>query len=312
MSKRYSIYPVSFVHAGGTLVLQQMYGAGCDPGSQHGLIRAGGGLNPSAHVLGNANPRESHMTRDLLTVLGSGGISITNGLACSGGHVARLQQRIAGGGFYTGTSHYTRASASGFAHVTQISDDIDSQDGAECEIEYFALSAAGANPFTEDDDVDFTSAPAPAFTSVYHMGGVYLGATQLTGLIRRVIRPGIIFSSRRSDAGVYPLYAASSIVARAPSIELTFMKCDMTFNVIGSLFSAPLGATLRSYYQRGTTAIDGRVSAASASHILIDCAAGNWGASGVSVSNEDDATVTVIVRPTGALAVTSVASAIPA
>lgn len=307
---RYGLYPASFVHASGTLSLQQMYGSTFNPGSNHGLCRPGGGLNPAAHILGTANPSESHRTRDLLTLLNSGGISLISGLACSSGHTARLQKKLAGGAFSTGTAHYTRSSASGFAHIRSISDDIDSVEGAEAEVEYIPLSAAGLNPYTEDDDVDFTSAPAPAFMSQYHMGGVWLGSTQLTGLVRRTLTPGIIFAARRIDGGAWPVYGASSIVARAPMLSLTFLKADMTFNVLGSLFSAPLGSTLKNYYQRGTTAVDGRVAAGSASHIRVDVAAGNWGSDDVSVANEDDATLTIAVRVTGALA-WSVGVAIP-
>lgn len=310
MTKRYSLYPVSFTHAGGTLDLVQMYGASLSPGAQHGLCRPGGGLNPAAHILGNANPSERHMTRDLLSVLT--GVSLTSGLACSGGHVARLQQRLAGGGFYTGTAHYTRASALGFLHIASISDDIDSQEGAEIELEYIALSNVGSNPYTEDDDVDLAAHPVPGFVSLYHMGGLWLSpSTQVTGLVRRVIRPGLIFSARRTDGGVYPLFSASSIVARAPSVDYTFLKADMTMNVMGSIFSAPLGSTLRNYYQRGTTAIDGRVSSGSSSHIRIDVPTGNWGAQSVDVSNEDDATLTVTVRPTGLISLSSLATTIP-
>lgn len=306
---RYSIYCASFTNGGGTVNLRQLRECGQSAGSQHTLIRPGGSLDPGAHILSVANPMDRFATRDLATVFGITNVA-TLGMYCTSGHVARYQKRTVGGAFSTGADHVTRASALGFLNVTSVEADIDAQDGADCQLEYIGLSSDGTNPFTEAANADYTSVTTPSYISQFYLGGCWLDSTQQTGLIRARYSPGIRFAARRVDGGVFPRAAASSIVAREPSIELTFLKLEMISATIGNFFSASLGAALKVYFQRGVVGSGGRVAPATTSHLKITAAAGSWGANDVSVSGEDDATVTVRIMPTGTVAA-DIASAIP-
>src|SRR5262249_31783537 len=93
---RYGIYCASFTHAGGTLALQQLRRQQITAASRYRLIRPGGALTPAAHILATANPVIRFNTTDALTVLQT--VSITDGLACTGGHVMRYQKRVPAGG----------------------------------------------------------------------------------------------------------------------------------------------------------------------------------------------------------------------
>jgi hypothetical protein len=217
--------------------------------------------------------------------------------------------RTPGGAFATGGSHLTQTTPKGFLHIVSIDVDIDSETGGEAELEYIPLSVAGENPITNTVAVSFAAAPVPAYMSQYFMGGQWLGASQVEGLTRLRVMPGLTFTSRRSDGGVFPRYGASSITAREPSKEMTYLNAALP-QVMGSFFTNLLGSTVKSYLQRGTAVADGRIAVGTASHVRFDVAAGSWGHDNISVADENDALVTVKVMTTGLLAV-SLGVAIP-
>lgn len=297
---RYGIYSASFTHAGGTLNLQQLRRQQITAGSRYRLIRPGGALNPAAYILSQANPVARFVTSDALTVMAT--VDIANGLACSGGHVMRYVKRVPGGGLsVTSSANFTQSTAKGFLHITRIDVDIDSETGAEVELEYIMLSADGTNPLTQTAGVDFTSAPAPSFMSQYFMGGCWSNAVQVPTLRRLTVSPGLNYVARRLDNGVFPQYNASSIHSRQPAIEMNFLNVAIPQS-IGSFFTNALGATVSAYLQRGTTAADGRIALATTGHKAIDVASGSWTHDNIEVADEDDGSVTVGLMPTGALA----------
>ena len=295
---RYSLFSASFTHAGGTMDLTQLEQQGLNTGSSIRTIRPGGALAPAAHILSYANPRFRFRTADIYTVL-----TAMNGnfhLACSGGHVARWQKRLAGSTFATSTSHLTQTTAKGFLHVVSIDASIDATEGAVMELEYIPLSTDGTSPITDAISQNFASAPAPAFVSQYFLGGVWNASSQVTSLQRASFRPGIQYGMRRADSGVFCQYNCSSIVAFAPQISLNFLDVGLPYTM-GSQFLSVVGAAIKGYLQRGTTAANGRIAAATSGHAKISCTDASWGADDMSVQGEDDGTVTVNVLPTAAL-----------
>jgi hypothetical protein len=298
---RYGIYSAEFVHAGGTLELTQLDQQSVNTGKSIRTIRPGGSITPAAHILSTANPRFRFRTTDILAFL-----TATSGqfhLACSGGHVAAYQLRLAGGAFASGSSHLLQTSAKGFLHCTSIDVDIDSTEGASMELEYVPLSTDGTAPYATAAGQSLSSQAAPAFSSQFYMGGVWKGASQVTGLTRASYRPGINFGMRRTDSGTFCIYNASSIYTITPAIDLTFLDLGLT-GTVGSSFFAVVGAAIKGYLQRGTTAADGRIAAASSSHIKIACTDGSWGPENTEVSNEGDGTLTISVMPIGQLTAT--------
>jgi hypothetical protein len=298
MADRYSIFSGSFTHAGGTMNLQQLDSQGLSAGSRKKTIRPGGATNPAAHILSTANPRCQFRTCDLLTlhtVMGSNFF-----LYCSGGHVMRYQKRIEGGAFAAGLDHFVQSTAKGFLYITEIGVDIDSDEGAYANLEYIPLSVAGENPIANTPAQSFAAVAAPAFMSQYFMGGLWLATTPVLGLTRFAFRPGTQVVSRRSDGGVFSRADGTSIVARDPMFDLTFLNAEFAYD-IGTMFLTALGATINGYLQRGTTAVDGRIAGASLSHIRYAAAAGSWGVDNLSVSGIDDATTQVMIAPVGSV-----------
>ena len=298
MAYRYGIFSGSFTHVGGTMHLQQLDSQSLSAGSRRKIIRAGGSINPAAHILSTANPRAQFRTSDLVTLHTAMGSAFY--LYCSGGHVMRYQKRLEGGAFYSGSDHFVQSTARGFLHITEIVADIDSDEGAYAALEYIPLSVAGENPITNTPATSFAAAPAPAFMSQYFMGGLWAAATPVLGMTRFRFAPGVAFGSRRSDGGVFARADASSIVAQDPMYDLTFLNAQFPYD-IGTFFMTVLGAAMKGYLQRGTTAADGRIAGATSSHIRYQAAAGSWGIDSLQVAGIDDATTSVQIMPTGSV-----------
>lgn len=308
MSSRYGIYTADFVHDGGTLALTQLRGQGLRRGAGITTVRPGGSLDPAAHILSSGNPSAGFATRDLATLLG--GLSLTTGLTCSGGHVMRYQRRAIGG-FAGGTTNVTQTTARGFLNPVEISVDQESENGAEATLEYVPLSDAQEAPVSSASGVNFSAVTAPAFNSVFYLGGAWLGAAQLPSLSRIRVAPGILYAANREDGGAFAKYGCSFIRSRTPVIELTFFNVGLAPDVIGGMFAAALSSTLSVYFQRGLGPSNiGRVAVGTAQHVKVSAAGGIWGPEDISVSEEEDGRMTVLVQPTGALSV-STASAIP-
>lgn len=301
MSNRFSIYSASFTHAGGTLNLRQLSDQSARSNSRVSRVRPGGSLDVAANILSTANPSFGFGTTDLLSIAAL--VDPATGLYCSGGHIARYQKRLEGGAFATGTNHMTQSTPRGFLAIDSVAADIDSEDGAQASLGYTALSTDGTNPVSQALSVNFATAPTPQFSSQYYLGGVWQASSQLTGLTRARVSPGLRFDPQRADGGVFARAACSSIVARDPSIELTFLNLELLQSVVGSFFLAPTTGNIDVYFQRGTTAADGRVAAATASHIRYRAAAGSFGPDDIAVRGEGDGTATLMIMPTGVLAV---------
>jgi len=300
---RYSLYPASFVHGGGTLSLIQINAATADPGSQMDEIIPGGLVDRQAVIMATARPSCTFSTADLATVLGT--VSPTAGLNCTGACKLHYQQRADQGVFSGGSNNIQIAATKGFLMPSRITASGSGQ--ATCDLMFYPLYDGTNFPLIATNGVSLSSAPTPAYNSVFYQGPVYVNSAQIEGLISVSVDLGLRYSTILPDGYVFA--TQGSIVARTPTISLTFLKADMVATNIGSMFIGSLAGTIAVYFARGVAG-GTRVANATTSHCKISAATGALGPGSVSVTGEDDATVTVTVWPTAALAV-SVASAIP-
>lgn len=313
MSERFSGYSAFFDDGASGLLLRQLRSQGTRSNKSMHTVRPQGSLDPAAHLLSMARPISSFQTSDLATVLGSGGVSLTTGFDVSDGATFMYPKRLVAGAFVSANENVVQTVEAGFLHVTEISADAESQEPAQCSLEFIAMSASdGSNPFafSNDDQAIPAALSAPAFNSSFYLGPCYYNSTLMPGLVSTRVRPGINHTARMPDGGAFPRRTASSINSRSPSIELTFLKLDHANAVIGDLVVAAFASTLAVYFQKASTNNEGRVAAATSQHVKISAAAGSWGADDVSVVDENDATMTIMVQPTGTLSL-SAASAIP-
>ncbi len=302
-AKRFSVYPASFVHAGGTLNLSQLSSFSVSPGGQKKAFTPGGSVNPAAHLLSHATPEVSLQTTDLTTLLAV--LSLTTGLNCTSGATFRLQERSSGATFEAGATHETFTSTAGFLNVESISASIDDENGASLDLKYTPLWGGSTRPLVHNTGVDFNTAPTPAFNSQFFLGPVYLNGAQLEGITRVAFRPGISFMVKRTDGDPYARLGA--VVKVEPVFEFTTLKADV--GGVLNVFGRALGGVFAIYLQAGVNNSD-RVAAASSAHIKISVATGDAQHDTVQASGEDDATATFSVRGTGSVTLAT-GSAIP-
>jgi hypothetical protein len=304
-AERFTLFPCSFVHGGGTLNLAQMEGFDAQPTANVKRVYAAGAVDPKAHLVTTADPRVTFRTRDLTTLFTT--VSPLTGLASSGaGATFRLQEREEGTGIFLSTAtHETFTLAKNHLTIDSISAAQDDRDGAVCECTCHALYDLTNLPIVHNTAVDFTAAPAPAFTSEFFMGPVYHNSVQLPGVIRHGVEFGTVFTPFRQDGAVFP--AKGFIARRQPVIKVTTQKMDEVASI--SKFLRALSGVFAVYFWK---AVDNgvRVAVASGVHLKISCAAGAWNDDNLTATENEDGTATLSIMPTGSLSY-SITSAIP-
>lgn len=302
---RYSMYAAQFVHAGGDLDLTQIESDSISAEAMKRIVRPGGSLDPGAIILSHADPMRRFATAALDTLLGD--VSLTTGLACSSGGTMWLQRRAEQAAFASGSNHHSITSSLGFLQVDEIRARQDDENGAVATCLYTPIWDASTLPFVINSGASLATAPAPAFDSQFFLGGVYVNTTAFEGVQDLSIRPGIVFKTKRADGDIYP--RKGSIIARNPEIRIVCDKIDNLSGVLDNLFVDTPSNTVNCYFSKGVAG-GSRVAAATTSHIKISAAAGEWSPDDISVDDTDDATTTIVMRPTGTIAL-STASAIP-
>lgn len=300
MSNRYSIYPASFVHAGGTLTLGQIGAARPSMNSNIDEVIVGGTVDRGANILQTAAPSATLSSHDLTNIFGT--LSPSAGLSCTGNCIFQYQKRSDQAVYAGAGTNFLLTATKGFLMPTRLA----ARDSgpAALEMMFHALYDGTNPPYAASVSQNLTG--TAAFNSRFYHGPVYVNGVQITGTIGVSIDFGIRFTPVYEDGVVFP--TLGHIHARAPAINIQFAKLDVA-STIGSMFIGALAGTIAVYFQKGVNS-GSRVAAATTEHCKISAASGSWGIDDVSVQENDDATASVIVRPTAALAV-SVASAIP-
>ena len=304
-AERFALFPCSAVHAGGTLNLRQMHGFAAAMGANRTRKRIPGSVDPQATILANADPKIRFQTRDAATYFSA--VSPTVGLALSGaGATFRLQERATTSGVFEATAtHETYSVAQGIILPVSLSAQQDDENGAVIESECICEYNGAVLPFVKNTGVDFSSVPTPIFNSEYWLGPCYINGAELKGITGTNVQFGITYSTKRTSGLVFPVSGA--IVDRLPMLQLTTLKVDVTSAY--NAFLRALGGSCAFYYWQGQDA-GARYPANSGVHLKVSCAAGSWGEDDISVTDNNDATATITILPTGTLAV-SVASPIP-
>jgi hypothetical protein len=305
-AKRFSIYPCSFVHAGGTLNLAQMQGFDSRPEATIRIVYVGGAVDPKANIAVMANPKVTFGTRDITTLIGT--LNPLTGLKlAAGGAIFRLQERDDGESiFLTAATHETHDVAKGHIVLDSIGAAQDDQEGAIAQLTCHALYDGTNEPIVHNTGIDFSDGePTPAFSSEFFMGPVYHNGAQIEGVTRWSVETGLAFVPFRTDGNVYP--GLGYIARRTPKIKVTTLKVDTVASLNKTLRA--LSGTFACYLWKGTNA-GSRVAVATGAHFKVSAAAGAWRDESLSVTENDDGTATIEVLATGTLGY-SITSAIP-
>jgi hypothetical protein len=307
-AERFVAYPLSFVHAGGTLSLLQLHVCDLSPQARINRVFSSGSVDPQAHILHQADPVLNVETYDLATLFAA--LTPTTCLKAIGDITARYQQRDDGGGiFATGTSHITEVFAGGVMCCTGLSVSQDDEEGMAAQLSIGAIASDGLTyPITTTVNADFTSAPAVTFGSKFYMGPVYHNSAALPAMTQWGIDFGVRMQFDKTSGAVYPTLAY--LTKREPVITFTGKKlsADAAAN---KLIRAQSGA-FAFYALRGS---DGgaRVSLASSVHLKVSVSSTNgvWNVQRMAARGTDDGMVTYQAMPKGANVSVSVVSAVP-
>ena len=304
-AQRYEIAPISFVHTGGTLNLQQMARFGTENNSKYTRIRPGGNLDTKGHALSSAKPRIKFSTQDLTTLFGD--VSPVNGLKLTGDGTFRLLEREDCVAFLTGATHVTVVGAGGIVIPVSVEADIQSDDGAMAQCEFIPLGTnSSTTPLTITDGVDLDAAPAAAFTSLLYLGPAYHNSVEIPGLRQASVEFGLTFAESASSPG--PYCNKGAFTDRNPVFRFRVAKVDEA--AVSNLFISAVSSSFAQYFYASAASTD-RTSSASSAHVKFSCTAGAIERNEIAGDAAQDAMVEFIVRPTGQMAV-SVASALGA
>lgn len=303
---RFSGYTATFVHGGGTLALTQLGSYDVQTNRNITRVSASGAIDPLAHVIASASPMAQLTTQDVATAFGA--ISPTVGLACTGACTLRYQKRASGGVFAGSTTNTTLVAQTGFLCPDSLSASGDSP--AELGLNFYPFFDGTNLPFVPANAVDISGVTAPAQNSIFYLGPLYLGSSQIEGVVSTRVDFGINFSQIPVDGLVYP--KEGMIISRNPSITISLLKASSIYADIGNFFHAAVSANaIKAYFVQGVHGTDSaRVAYATASHCKITIATGAMGPENISVAGENDATVSYRINATSTIAA-SVASAIP-
>lgn len=299
-AERFSLFPLSFVHAGGTLNLAQLGGFNINTGIRSNEIIPGGAVDRARVGVTSAEPVMSFTTMDLATFFGA--VSATAGLAATGAVTFRLQERSTGGTFETGTTHetYTAGSGSVMRPVTLSAGQDD--DGAVLSSEILPMSSDGITaPIAHNTGVDFSSAPAPAFASRYYLGPVYHDGNEIGGITNVNIDFGINFEPKRFDGDPYARLVP--IVTRQPLLTFTTAKIDGPS--LSDIFSESITNDFSFYFWNdvANSTRTAKTGGGNETHVEISGTAGKWCEDNITVQGTDDGAMTVQIMPIGAIAI---------
>ena len=214
--------------------------------TKNDLIPAGAvdrGAVPTSHAEAGARVTSG----DLTTILGF--VSPSVGYSCTSGATFRFQKRLDGGTFATSTAHFTAASTLGFVALERIQATQDDEQGASCDLRYYALWDGTNLPIVVNNSVDFSSAPTPAFVSRFFLGPIYVDDTLIVGVQSVEIDTGLRYMPKRADGEAFA--RVGSIVARMPEIRITFDNVSLAQSLVTTMFGNSLGGTIDCYFRKG-------------------------------------------------------------
>jgi len=292
--ERYGIYPCLLNAA---VALLQVDGINVEPGKAFDEITPGGAVDRAGVILSGAAPVVRIMSQDLKTIFTS--ISPSVGLNCTGSSTFQYQQRASGAVFSGGSTFVKAVATAGFVFPDSVSADGNSP--ARCSLTFLAMYDGTNAPLVYSAS-NAVVGSAPAFTSQYYLGPLYVNTVLIDGLISASVNFGLSVMPIKPDGMPYPSFPA--VVARKPVFTFTFLKLGHISATIGSLQNALLAGNLIQHFRRGVSGgVRENDADTSDSHIRFTAASGAWAPDAVQVTGEGDATVTVTVRPTAVVAV---------
>jgi hypothetical protein len=308
---RYSIYPCRI----GDIELTQIHDVRISPNSNKSEITPGGGIDRQHIATAHSEPTVKILTSDFETVfanvdIGTGYCSNTDS-AETAASIFQFQRREDCGTFdgAGNATHQVATGQKGFTACESIHAEQDSLEGAQIDLNHWALSEDGYIEPLEFSKIALEL--TTTFVSLYHLGPVYLNAVQWLGVQNITVRPGIVYQEKRMSGN--PFAQIGSIVARNPEILIRFNDLDTNFTGgnLSNLFHNANNETLHIYLWHSLHG-GSRSPLANNVHVHISANYSEMTPDTVSVARIDDTIMEAKFRVTQGPLVLALAQAIPA
>ena len=311
---RFGIYAAQI----GDLLFQDIKSTSFRSASRKSVPIPGGAIHPSAVINCASDPVIGFTTCNLDAAFGSSpSVSVWEGYKVdtvgvpTAATLIQFQKRNFGGSFIpTGTAqHAVGTSTRGILIPRSLSVAIDDEQGAQAAFEYMPLSTTGIlEPVTWSTASALTS--SALFGGLWYLGPVRRGLlgsslSDMAGLINLEINFGIDFRSPRADGCIYAVNGSTYSVV--PEIRATFLDPAQRTDTLGSPWgykyvSAPHGWN---FHLRKGAEGGGRVADATTQHVVFTTTTGDNTTDEVTVSQLDDVTTQIILRPTAGITVST-------
>lgn len=292
---RHGSYPCSF----DTTTINDVRSVAVNSAVTNMIAIPGGSIRAALVAMNFADPKITITTGDIQTILATCGVSTGQAVA-AGAFEVQFQKRANGGIFAGSGSHVTLNGTDGFLYWTSITATQDAADGAEGTLELIPLSG-GANPgYTAPfaANVSQSLAGSPTINSRLALGPVYANGTQVVGVTRVTINPGLVIDSgTRADGAIFNTQVSAT--QGTPTIEIEVLNPAMN-NTLNPFISAA-SSTSTVYFQKVAATGGGRVAFATAEHVSFSFTTGAWNVTGTNVSARGDATTTIMANIVGTL-----------
>ncbi len=289
-SQRYGIYPALF----DSLVANNLDSVEVSSDVQLLIRRAGGAVpTTSSAIIGAANS-VSLQSRDVHEILTAASpTNAAGGLAVS--TLAKIQWRQKG---QSGSSHVTCTSTSGFLYVTDFGAEQSSNEGADINFVYRALSASGNAPLTINTGQALSN--SPAVNSSFKLGPVQVKGSTIN-VQRWRLRTGFSYVAKPHSGLIHA--DEGTIDEEAYTLEIDTDDAGVAATLsLGEASSITSGVVC---YLRRIGYADG-----ASQHIKVSSTAGTYVVQNLSGSGSGDASSRIIVtlngRPTIGLSQTIV------
>lgn len=306
MADRFAIYTADFVHAGGTLSLNQIHGSDVMFGQTVDEEFTGGAVDRGWSMLAFAESKGALLTYDLAKVFQT--IPLLTGLKCTTGALLRGRRRDGSGTFAAGNVHAVFGSAVGWLCCPSIT--VSQRRPAEARLDYWSFFNGETKPWTFTKTGAASGMTSPGVNSKYYLGPIEItvgeSTVRLTDVQSVEITPGLDFRWIDGDGDVFP--TAGAIYARRSQVRFTSNNLD-TLNTLAGLYLTEQ-TNVDIYFRKGAQGDFGRVVDTDAEHARIRIASSAVKPDDIAGRGNDDYGHGFTVLPNGTWTL-SAAIAIP-
>ena len=184
-------------------------------------IESDGRLDPLDYAHGNRLAEGGFDTYDLKSVFDTLSISLIDGLAANSANtVFQCQRHSAGGGFQSGSNHFTITTPRAYVWIESITVSADNNQPAMAKLRAHLLRNGSTDPGAIAESASLTGTIALA--NKYFLGPVYIDDAQVEGVKSVEIRTGIEAPPSHVDGNIFATLDGTAQIRRKLEVAVEF------------------------------------------------------------------------------------------